>query len=166
MLDLFLIRHARADERGPAYPDDTKRPLVTKGHTQSKVLANLLHKNKIKFDHLFSSPYTRAAQTAEPLASRLKQGKYIHYLDALTHDRYPELLAELKEWIHPEDKSIALVGHEPYLSELCSLLLTGHTTGIRIDFKKSAFACLNGTLEPAEMMLATLAPFYWYKHTN
>ena len=166
MLELFLIRHARADERGPTYPDDSLRPLVAKGHRQAKALAHLFGKGKTTFDHLFSSPYTRTAQTAEPLAARLKRGHYIHYLDALAHDNYHELLAELKEWLQPDDKTIALVGHEPYLSELCSILLTDQKDKLQIDFKKSAFAQLKGTLEPSAMTLTALIPFAWFKHLS
>lgn len=166
MTQVFLIRHAKADQRGNKYLDDNLRPLIDLGHAQAKTLASLFEQNATQFDYLFSSPLTRAAQTAEPLATRLKAGKYIQYLDALATNNYAELVAELKEWLGPKDESIALVGHEPYLSELASYLLTRQTVQLSIDFKKAAFMCLTGPLEPNEMMLNALVPYEWYKQLN
>jgi phosphohistidine phosphatase SixA len=72
-MTLYLIRHAQAHERGPDYPDDSKRPLVDKGTKQVKSLVKALKALDITMDQLFSSPYTRAAQTAEPLLPQLKK---------------------------------------------------------------------------------------------
>ena len=164
MIELYLIRHALADNRGSKYPDDSQRPLLDKGHAQAKALADLFKKRGVQFDLLFSSPFTRAAQTAEPLATGLKADTYIQYVDALATPNYLELIAELKEWLSTDNQTIALVGHEPYLSELASLLLTGQTSQLSIDLKKSSFLCLTGPLEPNEMNLSTFLPFAWYKH--
>ena len=52
-------------------------------------------------------------------------------------------------------ETLALVGHEPWMSSLAALLLTGNTSGVRIDFPKSGvmgietvgFEAGGGTLE-------------------
>lgn len=157
MTTLYLIRHAKADERGPHYPDDSKRPLIDKGFKQAQTLARVFKKLEIQFDSIVSSPYTRAMQTAQPLEACLKTGK-IQYLDTLTGSNYPALLEEIKT---KNSKVVAAVGHEPYLSEFATFLLA--KSNVSIAFKKSAFMVLSGELEAWEMTLDMFVPYSIYK---
>ncbi|MGL4609167.1 MAG: phosphohistidine phosphatase SixA [Trueperaceae bacterium] len=161
-MTLYLIRHAQADERGPAYPDDSKRPLVDKGVKQAKALAKALKLLDIEFDGLFSSPYTRAAQTAEPLLACLKKGRHIHYLDSLTDSNYLQLLVDLKEHLAKNERVLALVGHEPYLSDLAAQLLTAKPEP-RLNFRKGALLELFGELEMGAMTLEMFLPASVYR---
>ena len=163
MSDLYLVRHARAAGRGPDYPDDSKRPLIRKGHAQAKTLTKVFETLNVKFDRLFSSPYIRAAQTAEPLGTCLQKGRRVQYLETLAGDDYAQLLYDLKESLESKDEVITLVGHEPYLGELASLLLTD-AQALTIAFKKAAFMQLSGTLASGEMSLHALVPASIYKH--
>lgn len=163
-MTLYLIRHAQADERGPQYPDDSKRPLVDKGFKQVKTLVKVLKALDIEFDALFSSPYTRAAQTAEPLLPQLKKGRHIHYLDSLATDDFGQLLIDVKERLSDKDKTIALVGHEPYLGQLAANLLTGDKDEPRMNFKKAALLELSGELEVSQMTLEMFMPASIYKN--
>jgi phosphohistidine phosphatase len=159
-LTLYLIRHARADERGSKYPDDTKRPLIEKGFTQAQNLAEVFQKLEIRFDYVFSSPYTRAMQTARPLASCLKGGE-IEYLETLADSDYKTLLEDINK--KKSAKTIALVGHEPYLSELASYLLCNDKQTLNINFKKSAFMVFSGNLGAGQMVLEMLVPYAIYR---
>ena len=161
-MTVYLIRHARAAERGSEYPDDSQRPLIEKGHTQAETLAKVFETLGVTLDRLFSSPYIRAAQTAEPLSTCLKQGRRVQYLEALASDDYTQLLYDLKEGLEVKDEVIALVGHEPYLSELASLLLTD-SQSLNTAFKKAAFMQLSGNLAPGEMTLHAFVPASVYK---
>jgi phosphohistidine phosphatase len=163
-MTLYLIRHAQADERGPEYPDDSKRPLVDKGFKQVKTLVKVLKTLNIEFDALFSSPYTRAAQTAEPLLPQLRKGRHIHYLDTLAIDDYEQLLIDVKERLSKSDKTIALVGHEPYLGQLAANLLTGDTDEPKVNFRKAALLELSGELEVSQMTLEMFMPASIYKN--
>lgn len=151
---LYLIRHARAAERGPDFPDDRLRPLTPKGHAQAAALAHALSRLKWRFDRLFSSPYTRAWQTAEALQLRGK-GR-IDPLEALCADDYAELLARLEAALAPGDKRVALVGHEPFLGEVASLMLTGDPRTARVGFKKGGLLVLSGELSGGGMRLGSL----------
>ncbi len=162
-MTLYLIRHAQADERGPKYPDDSKRPLVDKGFKQVKTLVKVLKTLSIEFDALFSSPYTRAAQTAEPLLPQLKKGRHLHYLDTLATDDYAQLLIEMKERLSKNDKVIALVGHEPYLGQLAANLLTGDSDEPKVNFRKAAVLELSGELDISQMTLEMFIPASVYK---
>ncbi len=59
------------------------------------------------------------------------------------------------------ERSIALVGHEPDLSRLASLLCTGSEDGLQLELKKGAVASLSfpGPVEPARACLRwTVSP--------
>ncbi len=60
----YLVRHAHND-----YTNDEDRPLSERGLRDAERLANIL--SGMPVDMIFSSPYRRARQTIEPLASRL-----------------------------------------------------------------------------------------------
>lgn len=161
---LYLIRHARAAERDDTYPEDSLRPLTEQGETQAKQLAHLLDAKDIRFDWLISSPYTRARQTAAPLAHHAEHQTTLETL--ITAD-YTALVRDLRELIATDSSrplQVALVGHEPYLSELASYLLTGDPDGVFIDVKKAALLCFRGRLVAGEMTLDMLIPYGLYKH--
>lgn len=163
-LQLFLIRHASAAERGADYPDDSLRPLVAKGHRQARQLSAFLQRLELSLDRLFSSPYTRAAQTAEPLARLLRSGRRVEYLDSLAAPDYLRLIADLHDYLSPDDRTVALVGHEPYLSALAAYLMTGEVGALAIRFKKGAVLELAGELQGGQMALCSLIPASSYKY--
>lgn len=163
-LTVYLIRHARAAERGAKYPDDRLRPLVDKGLKQAKTLSKTFKSMNVRLDQLFCSPFTRTAQTAEPLKTQLQRGRTIQYLDSLASDQYPQLLIDVHERLKPKDRDIALVGHEPYLSEFTSLLLTGQAKVLSVNFKKGGMLTLRGSFEPAGMTLESYLVYGNYKH--
>lgn len=162
MPEIYLIRHAKADERGAKYPNDAKRPLIDKGVKQAQTLAKVFTALNIAFDHIFSSPYTRAAQTAKPLEACLKSGR-IQYLDSLTGSDDAGLLKDIQSH-SGKAETIALVGHEPYLGGFASFLLG--TKNLNMNFKKSAFILLSGRLEAGKMTLDMFVPYSIYKHFN
>jgi phosphohistidine phosphatase len=134
----MLIRHAQAAEQDDAaYPDDTLRPLVPKGRRVQRQISRRLLKQGIVPDRVFSSPWKRAWQTARILVRELglPKDRRIRCDGLAAPPRVDALAAEIGE-IGP-DETIALVGHEPWMSVLGSLLLTGDSQGVRIDFPKS-----------------------------
>ena len=65
---VLLVRHAQAAEQdAEAYPDDSERPLVPKGRRVQRQMSRLLVKQGLIPDRVFSSPWTRAWQTARIL---------------------------------------------------------------------------------------------------
>jgi phosphohistidine phosphatase len=135
---LLLIRHAQAAEQNDQrYPDDTLRPLVPKGRKIQRRVTRELRKHKTIPQRVFSSPWKRAWQTARIVIDELDLPKSARFPCAAL--AVPPDLAELAQQVGvvaPEE-TIALVGHEPWMSELASLLLTGKTAGVAIDFAKS-----------------------------
>ena len=132
-IQLYLVRHGVAAERGDAWPDDAKRPLTPQGLTRMRRIAQGLGALGTRFDLILSSPLVRARQTADALVS-LADGKAIVTLDALSPGGSPaSVIGALAE--HSRRHAIALVGHEPNMGELAARLL-----GLRTPppFKKGA----------------------------
>ena len=64
-----LLRHASAGDRSDWDGDDRLRPLDARGRRQALALVELLPPLGIR--RVLSSPYTRCAETVEPLAAAL-----------------------------------------------------------------------------------------------
>jgi phosphohistidine phosphatase len=122
------------------------RPLTPAGQKRSRRAARGLRRIGTEVDLLLSSPYTRAWQTAEILHEEAGWPAP-EQCAALEAVREPADAAE--ELVHRREASVALVGHEPQLSSLVSLLLTGHTGSVALDLKKGGVVLLDCAREPA-----------------
>jgi phosphohistidine phosphatase len=129
-LELYLIRHGIAAERG-TYADDADRPLTEAGRRKTQAVADRLRQLDCGWDALWSSPLVRACQTAEILQAAGLADRW-EIDPALSPDRPIEpWLAGLDRWrqTHPAPAldrppyRLALVGHEPTLSQWASQLL-------------------------------------------
>jgi phosphohistidine phosphatase len=127
-MNLYLIRHAIAvDEGTPEYDNDSQRPLTDKGKKKMRQIAKGLRVLGVEFDLILSSPYIRAAETAEILADIFKLKKDVIFSDNLIPMGDPDLLiAEMNEKYNAT--SVALVGHEPFLTALIGLLVSENTS--------------------------------------
>jgi phosphohistidine phosphatase len=134
--ELYLVRHAIAADRGDEWPDDTKRPLTSRGIARFKEgVAGLLWLD-MAVDEIFTSPLVRARQTANLLAAGLKAKPAVKILDALSPGHSPgSVLSELAK--SAKGQRVALVGHEPGLGELAAHLIGSQRA---IPFKKGG-AC-------------------------
>jgi phosphohistidine phosphatase len=128
-MKLYILRHGDAGEHGdPRFPNDAARPLTPKGVKRTRQLGNALRQMDISFDVIFSSPLVRARQTAEIVARSLKLEKKLRLTNHLSPDgAFVDILAQVEN-ARLTAKTILLVGHEPYLSELISLVCTGGPT--------------------------------------
>src|SRR4030095_12916268 len=69
--ELYLVRHAIAEERGEKWPDDGKRPLTPDGMTRMRKTARGLERLGVTVDVILSSPLVRTRQTADILSAEL-----------------------------------------------------------------------------------------------
>jgi phosphohistidine phosphatase len=143
--ELYLVRHGLAAERGENYPDDTKRPLTSKGIQRMRQEGKALVALDVTFDVILTSPLVRARQTAEALAASFRDAPPIVNTPALapggTHNA---IIDELAKQSHRR-KRIALVGHEPGIGELAGRLLGARKA---VEFKKGAIARIDVTALP------------------
>lgn len=121
--------------------NDSERLLTPKGRRQLRQTAAAMNKMGLRYDLILSSPYLRAKQTAEIVAEFLKLGKKLKYSDALAPEGSPKNLIRQLNDLKPAPENVLLVGHEPYLSCLISLLTTGNMD-LMMDFKKGGLCKL------------------------
>ena len=125
-MNLYILRHGIAVEHGaPGYAKDADRPLTPEGERKLRHITEAMQALGLTFDLILSSPYVRARQTAEIVAEVLKARKKLQFSDSLTPGGSTQQLIQLLNRLDPEPESIVLVGHEPYLSGLISLLVFG-----------------------------------------
>jgi phosphohistidine phosphatase len=134
---LILVRHAIAAERGPDYPDDSRRPLTPKGAERFREVVAGLVVLDVEIDEILTSPYVRARQTAELLAEGFVKPPKITNVHALAEGQPVEVIDTLARYARR--RRLALVGHEPGLGQVAARLL-GHRKALQ--FKKGAVACI------------------------
>lgn len=146
MVQLYLIRHAIAEERGAAWPDDTLRPLTEAGRSRMRKAATGLVRLGVQFDIVLSSPLVRARQTAELVTAAFDDRPPLVVFDLLAPDTAP---AALLDGLRPyaRKKGIALVGHEPDLGALAARLIGARQP---LEFRKGAVCRIDlGGLPPS-----------------
>jgi len=140
---IYILRHGIAVDHGtPGYEPDSERPLTPEGRRKTRLIARDLAKLDVKPDVILTSPLVRARQTADIVATILRLKSRLRICDPLTSGGDAKrLIAEINKQ-HGKAESIMLVGHEPDLSELASLLLTGNKAGAAIELKKGGLCVL------------------------
>jgi phosphohistidine phosphatase len=132
--ELYLVRHGEAEERGDAWPDDTKRPLTGDGMSRMRKAARGLARLGVGLDAILTSPLVRARQTAEIVAGEMAPRPPLVNVDSLAPDGgYAAVIADLEK--QARKTRIALVGHEPDIGELAARLIGSRHS---IEFKKGA----------------------------
>lgn len=140
-MKLLIVRHAIAEDRvefAKHEVDDGERSLTAKGTERMRAGARGLRRLIERIDVLATSPLKRARQTADILQEGLGAPKPL-VVEQLAPGRGP---GELADWLGslPADATVAVVGHEPDLSELVGWLTTGEAHSL-VELKKGA-ACL------------------------
>ncbi|HEV8196655.1 MAG TPA: histidine phosphatase family protein [Gemmatimonadales bacterium] len=144
---ILLIRHAIAAEQDPKkYPDDTLRPLLAKGRRIQARMSQRLRKEGLAPDRVFSSRWKRAWQTARIVVDETGIGKTKRFGSPALAE--PPDLSVLAAEIGPVSgtERIALVGHEPWMGSLASLLLAGSAGALTVDFPKSGIMGIEAAL--------------------
>jgi phosphohistidine phosphatase len=143
-LELYLIRHGLAAERGDEYPDDSKRPLTSDGIKKLQKSAKALEALEVGFDHIITSPLLRTKQTADVFAEGLTSKPSVSTSDALAPAGTPAgVIQELGK--HMRKARIALVGHEPNIGELAARLIGSR---VPLEFKKGGICRIDFDVFP------------------
>jgi phosphohistidine phosphatase len=141
-MELYLLRHAIAVERGTeGFRQDGDRPLTDKGRSKLLRVVRGMKALDLSFDLILTSPYLRAQQTAEIVAEEMGAAKKLEPTPHLAPDGDARALIRQITSRSVVSQSTLMVGHEPSLSELISILVCGDTRAA-ISMKKAALCKL------------------------
>ncbi|MFI5336114.1 MAG: phosphohistidine phosphatase SixA [Opitutales bacterium] len=151
-MQLFLVRHAHALEG----TDDAARPLSRRGRKQIRTLARFLKRTGVlETEEIWHSPLVRAQQTAQALRKQLGGGRKLVEAMGLKPGDNPVRMARL---LGKRRQSVALVGHEPHLSALASLLVAGSAEPPLFVLKKCAVLALARLAQAARLRVGGKLP--------
>ena len=152
-MEIYILRHGIAVQRGtPGYKKDSDRPLTEDGIDKIHQVVEAMLAMELKFDLILSSPYVRAAETAKIVAGELDEE--VTFTEFLLPDGNPlELIREIND---NKPQSVLLVGHEPDLSRLMSLLISGESEAA-IELKKGGLSKLTAE----KLMFGQCATLHW-----
>ncbi len=146
---IYLHRHALAVDKEKWKSADSQRPLTAEGRKIERKVGKGVKHLKLSFDHILTSSYDRARDTALILAQAIGYKRKIEVAPELIPTGSQEKFAQsLKHY--PKDAEILAVGHEPYLSKLIALLL-GSPNPMPLELKKSGLCRID--LEPGTKSL-------------
>jgi len=144
-MEVFILRHGLAEDASHSGLD-ADRKLTAEGEDKIRRTASALRKLSLEFDRILSSPYARARRTAELVHETMEHPGKLEFSERLIPSASAVSALEL---LQQRGKSILVVGHEPHLSSLASLLLTG-TLHLSVLLKKGGLIRISchGSIAP------------------
>ncbi len=140
MKELFIVRHGPAGKSLEDKKLDEARPLTKKGKEKMKNIAKGLSGMDISFDKIVTSPLARCAESADILSKCCTDKNCAEPIDAL---KPGGSIDDLIGYLNALDgvETVAIVGHEPFLSEFASYCLAKSKNSF-IDLKKGGVIAL------------------------
>lgn len=135
-MKLYLIRHAHA----VSAEEDHRRPLSARGRNEVARLVEFFRADgKLRPTEFWHSPLVRSQETATLLANGL--GLEVPFLEmpGLEPEDDPRALVSI---LAKTKRDVAVVGHEPHLGALASLLIHGADAPVVYGFQKGAVLAL------------------------
>jgi phosphohistidine phosphatase len=134
-MELHLIRHAHAED---TVPDEARR-LSPRGRRQARALARRLRATgEFAPTEVWHSTLRRARETAELLAPAAPEAIYRETTGLAPDDAPSAIARRLARARGP----VAIVGHEPQLSALASLLVAGAADPVVFHVRKASALAL------------------------
>jgi len=121
MKTIYLIRHAKSSWNHPELTD-FERPINGRGRRDAPFMGSILKKLKVNPDSIISSPANRAATTARIIAHLISYPLERIYYTEILYGADETELAELVKTIQEKTTSIAIVGHNPGLTDFANYI--------------------------------------------
>jgi phosphohistidine phosphatase len=149
---LYIVRHGIAVNRNdPHAPAEPERPLTRKGIEKTREVLLGLRELGPKPDAMITSPYLRAAQTAEIACEVFGfPREKVRHSEHLKPGANPAEF--LKELTHVRAKEVMCFGHAPHMDQLIAYLAGGRD--VFTALKKAGVASFE--LESANASKGTL----------
>ncbi len=156
-MQLFVVRHAKAAERNSqTIPDDSLRPLTASGAKKFSRLAKRVSKLFDAPQLVLASGYVRAWETARLLESAAGWPAPTRCAD-LECDASDSVNAITAALAERTESSVAIVGHEPFLSEFVAHLISADPASIVMEKGAVAVLEVDGPLRGASLF-ALISP--------
>lgn len=130
-MKLYLVRHAEAEDASDTISDENRR-LTDAGSSRMQAAAQVMQRMGLKPQRIYSSPRTRAVQTAEIISAALSVASEVHEAVDFTFDvqAIEKLGSDLDD-----GAEVMFVGHDPSMSKVISDL-----AGANVVMKKGSLA--------------------------
>ncbi len=137
---IYIVRHGIAEDYSAA-KSDAARHLTQVGIDKTRRAALGLKEIGVAPDLILTSPLYRAQETAAIIAEVLG-GTALRKTETLgPGGHFDEILAEVTK--PPKPARVMVVGHQPDLGRLASMLATGDPETAYLPFRKASAACLS-----------------------
>ncbi|MEM2123965.1 MAG: phosphohistidine phosphatase SixA [Methanolinea sp.] len=141
-MDLYIVRHGKAGKRVGDPSADSGRTLTKGGRKEVRAVAKWLSATAPPPDWIATSPLPRARETAEIVAGKWGIPGEVEEWDELFPGHEPSAVLSRVSRM-PAGSTGAIVGHEPQLSGILSLLACGNWT-LRVALAKGGVARVAG----------------------
>ncbi|NDJ75131.1 MAG: phosphohistidine phosphatase SixA [Chloroflexi bacterium] len=135
---IYLVRHGKAS-KDPSIPTDAERPLTKRGRADVEAVARQIAQSGVDIHQIRHSGLVRAAQTADILGDHLQPPGGVIAVKGL---HYADPVERLAHELHMEPYPVMFVGHNPFMENLVSLLLTRKTGLTPVWFTTSCTVCM------------------------
>lgn len=133
---VYLVRHGKAARGGQ---NDADRPLTERGKADTEQIARRMAKAGLSVHQIRHSGLLRAQQTAEIFGRALNPPGGVIAVAGL---HYADPVEPLAQALHLEPEPVMLIGHNPFMEDLASALLTGEPGHRPLWLTTAATACL------------------------
>lgn len=123
-MDIYILRHGKAGVADPGTMNDSTRALTTRGREEIERIAAWMRDRDPKVTVIATSPLVRARETASIVSRITGLADRQEIWDELSLGVQPEAVVGKISRLPPESTPL-LIGHEPQLSSLVSLLICG-----------------------------------------
>ncbi len=129
MESLFLIRHAKSSWSSPEL-SDINRPLNERGENDAPLIGNILKKDSVSPDVIYSSPALRAITTAKIISNVINYPTKEIIIKPDIYEANVTNLLRLINSIEEKYNKVMIFGHNPGLSNLSNYLCNNFRNNI------------------------------------
>ena len=134
MLTLYLLRHAKSSWND-ASQRDFERPLSDRGREACALIGEFIEEKGIEFDLVLVSTAVRTRETIDLVKQRAKLRSEVRYDDRIYEATVSQLLEVISQ-VENDRENVLLVGHNPGMEELLTLLTGVHLRVTTANFAK------------------------------
>nr|MDO8117198.1 histidine phosphatase family protein [Candidatus Sigynarchaeota archaeon] len=131
-MDILVIRHAKSSH-DPEWTSDLDRPLTKKGRKRQLAMSREMAEHGISIDQIWVSPAARSKQTGDIIGLVLGvEASIVEVPDIYYSQSHEMLVSRLEQELASNPSgTIAIVGHDPVVSQLACFLTNGQCSGLK-----------------------------------